>query len=72
VVVMTHPVAQSCAALTVHIGQGEPHWSGTGASSHGKIFSDLKFNVEIGRSRSRKPVQNATAHDTYPAHMGER
>lgn len=64
VVVMTHPAAQSCAALTVHVGQGEPRWSGTSASSHGKIFSDLKFNIEIGHSRTRKPVQNASANFT--------
>jgi hypothetical protein len=64
VVLMAYPAAQSCAALTLHIGQSRPRWSSTEALSHGKILSDVKFDLEIGRSRNRKPVQNANANFT--------
>jgi recombination protein RecA len=51
-------VAQSCAALTLHLGCKEPRWSGEGSVSHGRLLSTLEFDLEIGRTRARKPVQS--------------
>jgi recombination protein RecA len=59
VILPTHHAAQSCAALTLHVGQATPQWSGLLATSHGQILSDVRFNLEIGRTRTKKPVQSA-------------
>ena len=64
VVLMAYPAALSCAALTLNIRQCLPHWSGTANISHAQILSDIQFDFEIGRSRTRKPVQNANARFT--------
>jgi recombination protein RecA len=64
VVLMAYPAAQSCAALTLHIDQSKPHWSGSESLSHAQILSDVQFDLEIGRTRTRKPVQNANARFT--------
>jgi hypothetical protein len=64
VVLMKHPAAQSCAALTLLIGQSSPHWSGTEVVSHGRLLSSVQFDFEIGRSHTKKPVQNTKARFT--------
>lgn len=59
VVLLSHSAAQSCAALTLQIGHAVPQWSGQPETSHGQILSSVQFNVEIGRTRTKKPVQGA-------------
>ena len=51
-------VAQSCAALTLHLGCKESCWSGEGSISHGQLLSTMEFDLEIRRTRERKPVQS--------------
>jgi hypothetical protein len=63
VVLMAHPAAQSCAALTLHLGHAHPLWEGEGRS-HGRILSGVEFASEIARARGKKPVQNASTHFT--------
>jgi recombination protein RecA len=58
----TYPVAQSCAGMTLHMKSATPSWSGTvcaSAQSHVRALAELSCEVEIGRSRLRKPVQSA-------------
>jgi len=50
--------AQSCAALTLRLGCKEPRWSGEGSVSHGQLLSTVEFDLEIRRTRERKPVQS--------------
>ena len=61
VVLLTHSAAQSCAALTLHLGNAMAHWEGTETVPHSRQVSGIKFEIEIGRTRARKPVQNATS-----------
>lgn len=56
------PAAQSCAGLTLRLECAEPSWSstektGAGKISHARFLSQLQCEIEIGRSRLRKPVQ---------------
>jgi hypothetical protein len=67
VILLTHSAAQSCSALTLHVGHALPQWSGRPATSHGQILSDVRFNLEIGRTRTKKPVQSARANFTARA-----
>jgi hypothetical protein len=60
VIMLTHSAAQSCAALTLHIGSATPQWTGQPMPSHGRILTDVQFNLEIGRTRTKKPIQSAT------------
>jgi recombination protein RecA len=64
VILLTHSAAQSCAALTLHVGHAIPQWSGQPTTSHGQIFSDVQFNLEIGRTRTKKPAQSARTNFT--------
>src|SRR5215471_10229916 len=48
--------AQSCAALTLHLSCKEPRWSGVGNVCHGRLLSTVAFDLEIGRTRDRKPA----------------
>jgi recombination protein RecA len=57
VVLLTHSAAQSCAGLTLHIGKAVPQWRGLPDTSHGQILSDVQFNVEVARTRTKKPAQ---------------
>ncbi len=57
VVLLTHSAAQSCAALTLNM-YGSAKWSGHGGSQT-RLISDVQFDVEVGRTRSKKPVQSA-------------
>jgi len=65
VFLLSCPAAQSCAGLTLHLDCAEPEWSstektGSGKISHAQFLSQLRCEVEIGRSRMRKPVQSNT------------
>lgn len=52
------PAAQSCAGLTLRLECAEPGWSSEGKISHAQLLAQLQCEVEIGRSRLRKPVQS--------------
>ena len=63
VFLMPYPAAQSCAGLTLHMACAEPDWSDTrspGAEkiSHAQFLAEARCQVEIGRSRLRKPAQS--------------
>jgi hypothetical protein len=58
VLLLPYPAAQSCAALTLNLG-ASAQWSGTDGISHTRLISNVKFNVEVGRTRTKKPVQSA-------------
>jgi recombination protein RecA len=58
VILLPYSAAQSCAALTLNLGASSK-WSGTDAVSHTRLISTVEFNVEVGRTRTKKPVQNA-------------
>jgi recombination protein RecA len=63
VFLLSYPVAQSCAGLTLRLACAEPGWSSTekpgeGKISHAQLLTRLQCEVEIGRSRIRKPVQS--------------
>jgi hypothetical protein len=62
-ILMTHPAAQSCASLTLHLNHAQPLWKGEGAS-HGRILSGVEFASEIARTRGKKPVLKAGTHFT--------
>jgi recombination protein RecA len=64
IVLMACPAAQSCAALTLNIGRSTTHWAGPEGIPHARMLSEVQFDFEIGRSRTRKPVQNANARFT--------
>jgi recombination protein RecA len=64
VFLLSYPAAQSCAGLTLRLEGAEADWSSTENSignkpSHAQFLSRLRCEVEIGRSRIRKPVQSA-------------
>jgi hypothetical protein len=63
VVLLTHSAAQSCAALTLNMGASS-QWSGSDSVSHTQLISSVQFDLEIGRTRTKKPVQNATTSFT--------
>jgi len=58
VIMLPYSAAQSCAALTLNMG-ASVEWTGTGAASHTQLVSGVNFNMEIGRTRTKKPVQSA-------------
>jgi len=60
VFLLTHPVAQSCAALTLHLSSEGVLWRGPGHVSHAVFLSSLGYEVEIGPARMRKPVRSAS------------
>jgi hypothetical protein len=59
VVLLSHSAARSCAALTLHMGGAIPEWAGQMMPAHGRILADVQFKLEIGRTRTKKPAQNA-------------
>jgi recombination protein RecA len=63
VVLLTHSAAQSCAALTLNMGASS-QWSGSDSVSHTQLISSVQFDLEIGRTRTKKPVQSATTSFT--------
>jgi hypothetical protein len=58
VILLPYPAAQSCAALTLNLA-ASAQWSGTDAVPHTRLISNVEFNVEVGRTRTKKPVQSA-------------
>lgn len=64
VISLTHSAAQSCAALTLHFDTATAAWSGAETVSHSRLVSRMKFNVEIGRTRTKKPVQGERSYFT--------
>ena len=58
VILLPYSAAQSCAALTLNL-DASAQWSGTDAVSHTRLISTVEFNVEVGRTRTKKPVQSA-------------
>lgn len=58
VIMLPYSAAQSCAALTLNMG-ASIEWRRTGAASHTQLISSANFNVEVGRTRTKKPVQSA-------------
>jgi recombination protein RecA len=57
-------VARSCAALTLHLGCKEPLWSGEGNLSNGQLLSCVEFDLEVGHTHTRKPMQSMRPHFT--------
>jgi recombination protein RecA len=58
VILLPYSAAQSCAALTLNLG-ASAQWSGTDAVSHTRLISNVEFNVEVGRTRTKKSIQSA-------------
>jgi hypothetical protein len=52
------PAAQNCAGLTLYLEGAHPAWADAAEVSHARFLSQLNCEVEIGRSRVRKPVQS--------------
>jgi len=63
VVMLSHSAAQSCAALTLNMG-ASPQWSKIGTASHTQMISSVQFGLEIGRTRTKKPVESARTNFT--------
>jgi hypothetical protein len=55
---VSSPVAQTCAHLTLHLDSRETYSKGEGTLSHSQILSAMDFDFEIGRTRSQKPAQS--------------
>ena len=64
VILLSHSAAQSCAALTLHINNARPEWTGQPMPTHGRILTNVRFDLEIGRTRTKKPVQSARTNFT--------
>jgi hypothetical protein len=62
VILLTHSAAQSCAALTLNMN-GSADWSGS-KDTHTRLISGVQFDIEVGRTRSKKPVQSARGNFT--------
>ena len=58
VFLMSHPAAQSCAGLTLHLSATHARWQGQEKIPHAQLLSGLECELEIGRARMRKPVQS--------------
>jgi recombination protein RecA len=56
VMLLPYPAAQNCAALTLNVS-ASAQWSGTGTLPHNQLLSKVEFNIEVVRTRTRKPVQ---------------
>jgi recombination protein RecA len=63
VILLPYSAAQSCAALTLNLA-ASAQWSGTETVSHTRLISRVEFNVEVGRTRTKKPIQSASIHFT--------
>ena len=59
VFLLSHPAAQSCSALTLHLSGRHGCWQGFPQVSHAHFLYGIEYGIEIGRSRMRKPVQSA-------------
>jgi recombination protein RecA len=63
VIMLPYSAAQSCAALTLNM-VASVEWTGTGTASHTQLVSGVNFNIEVGRTRTKKPVQSARNNST--------
>jgi recombination protein RecA len=63
VMLLPYPAAQTCAALTLNVS-ASAQWSGTGTLPHNQLLSKVEFNVEVVRTRTRKPVQGMRNNST--------
>lgn len=57
----SYPAAQSCAGLTLHLEGLEKCWSELARPlqvSHAKLLESADFKLDVGYSRSKKPVQS--------------
>src|SRR6476660_295902 len=63
VILLPYSAAQSCAALTLNLA-ASAQWSGVEAISHTQLISRVEFKVEVGRTRTKKPVQRASNNFT--------
>jgi hypothetical protein len=63
VILLPYSAAQSCAALTLNLC-ASAEWSGTQTVSHTWLISSVEFKVELGRTRTKKPVQSASTNFT--------
>jgi len=63
VILLPYSAAQSCAALTLNLA-ASAQWSGTETVSHTQLISRVEFKVEVGRTRTKKAVQNASNNFT--------
>jgi recombination protein RecA len=64
VILMTHSAAQCCAALTLNFDTATAEWSGAETVSHSRLVSRAQFNLEVGRARTKKPIQGARSYFT--------
>ena len=63
VMLLPYPAAQNCAALTLNVS-ASAQWSGTGTLPHNQLLSKVEFNVEVVRTRTRKPIQGMRNNST--------
>ena len=62
VFLLSHPAAQSCAALTLHLSSIRSFWEGPEKIPHAHFLAAMECEIEIGRSRMRKAVQSVPGH----------
>ncbi len=64
VFLLSSPAAQSCAALTLQLAGSRGRWQGAGEVFHANFLSGIECAFEIGRARTRKPVQSVPGRFT--------
>ncbi len=64
VFLLSYPAAQSCAALTLQLAGSRGRWQGAGEVFHANFLSGIECAFEIGRARTRKPVQSVPGRFT--------
>ena len=64
VFLMSYPAAQSCAALTLQLAGSRGRWQGDAKVCHANFLSGVECEFEIGRARTRKPVQSVPGRFT--------
>lgn len=62
-----YPAAQSCAALTLQLTGSRCCWQGEEKVFHANFLSRVEYQFEIGRARTRKPVQSVPGRFTANA-----
>lgn len=63
VMLLPYPAAQNCAALTLNMS-ASAQWSGASTLHHNQLLSKVEFNVEVARTRTRKPAQGTRNNST--------
>ncbi len=64
VFLMSYPAAQSCAALTLQLAGSRGRWQVDEKVFHANFLSGVECEFEIGRARTRKPVQSVPGRFT--------